>query len=230
MKKNYILALLLGTIFLTGCQDTLTDSSTGYLYLSDVTVQIEDKELLPTRGLMEDLSLTLELWQGETLQKTLTEEDLQNKLKISTGAYTLKAYSSNYLTYGDWTNDDKGEPVYYTEVPFVIEADKTNVVKVELGMITFGVRLELPEGFSDYFPQHAFTATVGNRTVALDQCETAYFPYTEDALIEYTLEATNTDGEEMSAKKSYSAGLKPNTLYIVTYDFGTKSVVSLSTL
>ena len=68
MKKNYILALLLGTIFLTGCQDTLTDSDTGYLYLSDVTVQIEDKELLPTRGLMEDLSLTLERWQGETLQ------------------------------------------------------------------------------------------------------------------------------------------------------------------
>ena len=87
MKKNYILALLLGTIFLTGCQDTLTDSDTGYLYLSDVTVQIEDKELLPTRGLMEDLSLTLELWQGETLQQTLTEEDLQNKIKISTGAY-----------------------------------------------------------------------------------------------------------------------------------------------
>ena len=37
-------------------------------------------------------------------------------------------------------NDEKGEPVYYTEVPFVVKLGETTGLKVKVTTITFAVK------------------------------------------------------------------------------------------
>ena len=129
------------------------------------------------------------------------------------------------------TNEEKGSAVYYGKTSFEIKANNMTYVNMEVPMINFGVSLSLPEGFTTVFPQYAFSVTVGKRTVSLKDGETAYFPYSEGGLsVSYTLSATNTDGEDNDKEGNNSSWegkstIQPNTVYVITYDYGTKSLV-----
>ena len=141
--------------------------------------------------------------------------------------YRLVAYSSNYHTGMNWADEEKGEPLFYGEFPFVVESGKTTLVNANVPMINFGVRLALPENFAELFPTSTFTVTSG-RNVTLADGEIAYFPYSERITFTYTLDVTNTDGEPQTDEGIYGAEegktISAGTVYTVIYTMETRSL------
>ena len=217
MKHN-ILYLFIAISCLASCQQEEPVAASDYGYL-DLSVQSDGIDVVMTRTEEEDAPLTVELWKGETMQQELTDAEMQDKIRLEVGDnYKIVAYTASYKTSGSWTDTDKGEAVYYAEFPFAVEAGRTTRVDEEVPMINLGVKLVLPEGFETLFPTYAFTARVGERTVALRNGETAYFPYDEQTTaFGYALEATNADGESQTDSGSYETGMAPGTVYTVTY-------------
>ena len=230
--KQTIFHLLLTLVLLCSCQQEElpgTDAGYGYLAIADVSVQTVNVNTIRTRSVADDLSLRGEIWQDGKKVKELSQEELSQTIRQKTGDFILKIFSQSYTEYAGWTNADLGEPVYYAEQPFTITEGETNTVAVKLPMINFGVNLSLPKGFDTWFKTYAFTAQVGERTVALQAGQTAYFPHAEGIALAYTLEATNTDDETSRETGTYGGAdtgetLQPNTLYTVTYDFQTNQL------
>ena len=230
--KRTILHLLLSLVLLCACQQEEmpgTDTGYGYLAIANVSVQAVSVNTIHTRSVADDLALRGEIWQDGKKVRELSQEELSQTIRQKAGDFTLKIFSQSYTEYESWTNEDPGEPVYYAEQPFTITEGGTNTVTVELGMINFGVRLSLPEGFDTWFTAYTFTAGTGEREVTLKEGETAYFPCTEGTALAYTLEATNTDDETMQETGTYGGAeaadaLQPNTLYTITYDFQTSQL------
>ena len=118
------------------------------------------------------------------------------------------------------------------EEEITIEEGKVNAVTLEVPMKTFGIRLELPDGFEDYFSDPTFTVTYGDKegTITADG-GTYHFLYdSEVSAVSYTLSATNADGEPLSqegSSASWPAEKKPleaGKIYVITYDYATKSL------
>ena len=224
-----ILYLFLGIFLLASChQEDLSDAETGYGYLSISELSVATTQVHVVSSRADEEPLTIEILKdGETVQ-TLTETELANKIKLEAGTgYSLKVYSSDYGKESEWTNEDKGTPVYYAEKEFEILTDRTTEVKVEVPMTNFGVSFQFPEEYKGAFSSCTLSVKVGGRIVALQSGETAYFPYTEETF-SYTLTATNKDGEPLTDTGSYGEEAdKPiasGTIYTVSYEMETQSL------
>lgn len=225
--KHTLLYFVFGIFLLAACQqeETPETKAYGYLSISDIDVQSVNESIVTTRSGEEPL--TVEIWQDGSLLQTL--DDTADKVRLETGSYTLKAYSSSYETSSSWTNSEKGEPVYYAEQTFAVEADQTTSVEVSVPMINFGVTFRLPEEYVSNFPSYTFTATVGGRSIRLQEGETAYFSYAEGTTFDYTLNATNSDSESFTQSGSYGGAdsgetVAAGTLYVVTYNIETQNL------
>ena len=227
MNRN-ILYLIFGLFLLASCQqEELPDTGTGYLSIADLSVEAPQVNVVSSRADEEPLTIEI-LKDGETVQ-TLTETELANKIELEAGTgYSLKVYSSDYGKESEWTNEDKGTPVYYAEKEFEILTDRTTEVKVEVPMTNFGVSFQFPEEYKEVFPSCTLSVTVGGRIVALQSGETAYFPYQAGTKFSYTLTATNKDGEPLTDTGSYGEEAdKPiasGTIYTVSYEMETQSL------
>ena len=217
------------TLFLlAACQQEELPSGDGigYLSLEDITVQAAN--VVTSRAVDEDLYVKI---SSNEVNHSYNPGATPSKIDLNAGTYTLKAYNAAYTEYQNWTSEDKGSAVYCLETSFTIEAGKVNYFKAEVPMINFGVRLKLPEGFNTAFPKNSFSVTVGNRTVSLNDGETAYFPHSE-SVISYTLSVTNTEAEENKKSGSNSewenATIQPGTVYVITYDYATESLSLLA--
>ena len=217
------------TLFLlAACQQEELPSGdgVGYLSLEDITVQTAN--VVTTRAVDEDLYVKIDNNEPYSPGNVPT-----GRIDLQPGSHTLKVYNEAYEQYENWTNEDKGEAVYSLTTTFEVEAGKVNYFKAEVPMINFGVRLELPEGFDTAFPKNSFSVT-GNRTVSLKDGETAYFPYSEDVSVSYKLSATNTDGDpentDNGSSRDWGANstIQPGTVYVITYDYATKSLSLLA--
>lgn len=225
-----ILYIILGIFLLASChQEDLSDAGTGYGYLSVSELSVATTQVHVVSSRADEEPLTVEILKdGETV-KNLTETELANKIELEAGTgYSLKVYSSDYGKESEWTNEDKGTPVYYAEQEFEILTDRTTEVKVEVPMTNFGVSFLFPEEYKEVFPSCTLSVKVGGRTVALQSGETAYFPYTEETIFSYTLTATNKDGEPLTDTGSYGEEAdKPiasGTIYTVSYEMETQSL------
>ena len=177
----------------------------------------------------DDIIWTVELWKGSEMLRTLSTEEIQNKIELDAADdYMLKVYSPNYGVEKGWTNDEKGEPVYYTEVPFVVKQGETTGLKVQVPTITFAVSLNLSEVIGDWLQEYDFTVTAGDRTVALDNGDIAYFLYSEDVSFSYQLTLTNSDSETNTLNgdwgKDEGEVINTNTIYTVVYNWDTHSL------
>lgn len=227
MKKN-ILYILLGTFLLASCQQEEAPSASGEGYFSLAGIEIQTSAVTEVKSRAVDESLTVDLYQGDTKIRTLTTEELENTIKLEAAAdYSLKVYSENYGIDTNWTNDQKGEPIYYKEQPFEVKEGEVTSVKVQVPMINFAVKLSMPE-LQDWISSYTFTVTSGVRKVALQSGETAYFPYSENAFFNYTLQLTNIDNEEFTLSGEYGDDgnelLAFNTCYVITYLVETESL------
>lgn len=230
MMKRTMLYLILGIFLLASCQqEELLDAGTGYGYLSVSELSVAETQVHVVSSRAEEEPLTIEILKdGENVQ-TLSEADLANKIKLAAGTgYSLKVYSSDYGKDSEWTDEDKGTPVYYAEKEFEILTDQTTQVKVEVQMINFGVSFQFPEEYESAFPSCTLSVKVDERTVALQSGETAYFPYTEGVTFSYALTATNTDNEPQTDTGSYGEGaeqtIASGTIYTVSYEMETQSL------
>lgn len=227
MKKN-IIYILLGIFLLASCQqENEIPSGTGYLSVEGIELHSQVVKEVVSRAV--DESLTVDLYKGGQLVRTLTPEEMQNKIELEPAIdYMLKVYSTNYGNEFTWSNETKGEPVYYKEETFVVEDGKTTSLKMQVPMITFAVCLDLSEIAGDWLKDYNFTVTSGTRNVSLRDKEIAYFPYSEGASFSYQLKIMNTDSEENERSGEWGRNedetLNMNTLYTISYNWETQSL------
>lgn len=213
---------------LVGCQQKEVISGVGYISVSGIEIQSKTITEVASRA-TDDITWTVELWKGSEMLRTLSTEEMQNKIELDAADdYMLKVYSPNYGVEKGWTNDEKGEPVYYTEVPFVVKQGETTGLKVQVPMITFAVSLNLSEVIGDWLQEYDFTVTAGDRTVALDNGDIVYFPYSEGVSFSYQLTLTNSDSETNTLNgdwgKDEGEVINTNTIYTVVYNWDTHSL------
>ncbi len=226
MKKN-VLYSLLGISLLSSCQQEDTPFTSGEGYLSLTGIEIQNQAVTEVKSRAVDESWIVKLYKGGELKSTLTVEELENTIKLEAATdYSLKVYSENYESDAEWTNEEKGEPIYYKEQPFEVKGGEITPVKVQVPMVNFAVKLSMPA--LDWISDYTFIVTSGERKVTLLDGETAYFPYSESASFSYTLQLTNTDNEEFTLSGEYGAdenkSLAFNTCYVVTYQMATQSL------
>ena len=229
MKRN-LLYLLLGIFLLASCQqEEMLNAETGYGYLSVSELSVATTQVHVVSSRADEEPLTIEILKDEETVQTLTETELANKIELEAGTgYSLKVYSSDYGKESEWTNEDKGTPVYYAEKEFEILTDRTTEVKVEVPMTNFGVSFQFPEEYKEIFPSCTLSVKVRGRTVALQSGETAYFPYQAGTTFSYTLTATNKDNEPLTDTGSYGEEaeqtIASGTIYTVSYEMETQSL------
>lgn len=228
MKKN-ILYILLGIFLLASCQQE-NEIPLGKGYLSVEGIELQSQMVTEVVSRAVDETLIVELWKGDTKIRVLSAQEMQDKIKLEVADdYYLKVYSENYGSESAWSNETKGEPVYYKEETFVVEDGKTTSLKIQVPMITFAVSLDLSEIMGDWLNDYSFVVTSGTRSVSLRDKEIAYFPYSEGAFFSYQLKIMNTDFEEKEQSgewgKNEDETLNMNTLYTISYNWETQSLV-----
>ena len=224
MKRIWLYTICLGLVGLFACQqeDLPSVGDTGFLSLENMTVEVANTESISTRVVDDDLYV--EIWdEAGTSQVGETYEpgNIPAKIELDPGNYILKAYNAAF----NEQSIDKGAAIYYIDnKSFTIEAGKVNYLSVEVPMINIGVRLALPEGFSDWFKTYSFNVSDdGNRSVSIANGETAYFTIDQD--ISYTLSVTNNDDEQMTDSKAITKDqIAAGTIYVITYDYATKAL------
>ena len=218
MKRIWLYTICLGLVGLFACQqeDLPSVGETGFLSLENMTVEMANTESISTRAEENELYVEISS-QDVTPEVTLkyNPDSIPSKIELGAGRYALKIYNDTTLL-------DK-IPVYYKDTIFEIEAGKVNYLSVEVPMTNIGVRLALPEGFSNWFKTFSFTISDGNRSVSIANGETAYFSIDQD--ISYTLSATNTDNEQKTDSKTIKKDqIAAGTIYVITYDYATKAL------
>ena len=216
--------LYIATLFLlTACQQEELPQGAqalGYLSLSAVEVEAGDVQLISTRASeTDDLMVTLTPTNGDG---KLTECPCSETISCQPGTYTLEIYNQAYKD-----KADAAQYYYKCTEPVVITEGETETVEAKVSMINFGVQLQLPEGFTNWFKDD-YTFTVNGKN--LKDGETVYFDYSSDAKIEYTLTATNKDDEPFSEKGSNiddcweGKTIASGTIYVITYELATRSL------
>lgn len=219
MKRIWLYTICLGLVGLFACQqeDLPSVGETGFLSLENMTVEVANTESISTRAVDNDLYVEISS-QDVTPEVTLKYnpgDNIPSKIELGAGRYALKIYNDTTLL-------DK-TPVFYKDTIFDIEAGKVNYLSVEVPMINIGVRLALPEGFSNWFTTYSFTISDGNRSVSIANGETAYFTIDQD--ISYTLSVTNNDDEQKTDSKAITKDqIAAGTIYVITYDYATKAL------
>jgi hypothetical protein len=227
MKRN-ILYILCGIFLLVGCQQKEVISGVGYISVSGIEIQSKTITEVASRA-TDDITWTVELWKGSEMLRTLSAGEMQDKIELDAAEdYMLKVYTPNYGVEKSWTNAEKGEPVYYAEVPFVVNQGETTGLKVQVPMITFAVSLDLSKVIGGWLQDYSFTVTSGERVVSLTDGETAYFPYSEGVSFGYELSVTNSDSEVNVLKGEWGVEAEEpvniNTVYTVVYNWDTQSL------
>ena len=212
---KHTLLYIATTLLLASCGQEelpLGAQALGYLSLSAVEVEAGDVQLISTRAeSTDDLIVALTDESGKT-----TEYDYSETISCQPGTYTLEIYNKAY-------KDKADAAQYYYEhtESVVITEGATEPVEAKVSMINFGVRLQLPDEFKDWFEDYTFT--VNGKT--LKNGETVYFDYSDDAKITYTLTATNTDNEPVeTGEKTYNEAVAQGTIYVITYELETQSL------
>ena len=221
MKRIWLYTICLGLVGLFACQqeDLPSVGETGFLSLENMTVEVANTESISTRAVDNDLYVEISS-QDVTPEVTLKYnpgDKIPSKIELGAGRYALKIYNDTTLL-------DK-IPVFYKDTIFEIEAGKVNYLSVEVPMINIGVRLALPEGFSNWFKTYTFNVSDGdgNRSVSIANGEPAYFSI--DQNISYTLSVTNNDGEQKTDSKAIKKDqIAAGTIYVITYDYATKAL------
>ena len=173
---KHTLLYIATTLLLASCGQEelpLGEQALGYLSLSAVEVEASDVQLISTRAAeTDDLIVALTPEDGTTKEYKYAET-----ISCPPGTYTLEIYNKAYK--------DKADAAQYyyehTESVVITEGETNDDIEpISVPMINFGVQLQLPEGFDEWFP--AYTFTVNDKP--LEDGATVYFDYSSDAKIE----------------------------------------------
>lgn len=218
-----LLYLLLFLFTLASCQQEETIQGEGYLSLSAVTVQsaqiislsrvAEDEESFGFRILKDGAVYENHEYAPGT--------DIPTSFKLPVGNYEVEAYNAAYSA------NESTKAMYYVKDSFTIETGQLCKKELSASLYNFGMTLSLPASFNDFFSDYTFKVTVGDRTVTLENEETAYFAFTEGVTVSYTLSATNNDKEENHEEGTLEQKVSRGTVYRVTYQMAGTSLSSV---
>lgn len=220
---KHTISILIIFLFVSCQQTDIMPEEKGILCLSPTRVINPEVACVFTRAVNPALAVEIEKEDGTAVIKYAAgATEVSKKIELEAGRYRLKAYSPNYGTV--WDNTEKGEPVYYKEQPFSIEAEKVRYLTVDVPMTGIGVTLMLPENFDTWFRSYTFYAGIGERNVELKDGESAWFTLLPDGESElhYSLAVVNMDGEHMD--RTGTCQVTENRLYEVTYSLATRSL------
>lgn len=137
-------------------------------------------------------------------------------IDLPVGMYTLRAYTDNQSSWAE-ANNGLGEACFMGETSVQIKEDNTVYCRYKVPMTNYGVCLTLPERFALLFPSYVFTVRSGDRTVLLEDGQTAYFSV--DNGFAYNLMTTNTDGDEHQTAEVTVSDQEAGKIYNVRYDY-----------
>lgn len=208
-KLSYILFFFL----LMGCHSTeIRDSeSGGYLLIEGVLLKV-DAEIIPlTRAV--DAGLQIQIWQNGALlpgQDYAPGTDFSKRIVLPAGeGYQIKAFTPDQAE----AAADTGHPVYNVESGAfsVVEADITTISLVA-PQINVGVGIQCETSFLENFTDISVTITSeSGRSVVISGSEDPalrYFNMPASGKLQYTVKATNADGEPMEQISELEVGTK----------------------
>ena len=209
------------SLFACQQEELPSNNNIGYLSLENISIQSANVETITTRAVDTDLYVEI---SGNGSTTTYDPGKTPSKIELKADNYTLKAYNAAYKAKDTLSSAHKGEAIYYIDSQsFTIEEGKVNYLSVEVPMTNIGVRLALPEGFSNWFNTYSFNVSAGNRSVSITNGETVYFNTGQD--ISYTLSAQNNDSEQKTDSKTITKDqIAAGTIYVITYNYATQSL------
>lgn len=215
-KKTYIAFVV--AFVLAACQnDEIPKGGTGFLSIGDVKMVSFAKSMLKTRSVDNDLSIEILNAQGREVVHYTAGNTIPEKIALTPGNYTLKAYTPNANTWKT-DNEGRGSILSYGEIGFAIESDWVTYVNYEVPIYNYGVQMILPQEFEDYFPEYHFVVSSGGRSPEIDETQTAYFA-PEDGGFSFTLTMTNTDGETYTTDRNTYKNVAAGKIYKVIFDY-----------
>lgn len=219
MKTTITYLCALCMTFLSACSDdndSPLSGTEGILDLSGIQARPAAEVSVHTRAIDEQLKVDI-YDAGGTLLHSFEPGESNRRLQMEVGQYRLEAYTLNYHT--EYAPTEKGAPKYYGEQAFSIEADKVNVVTLNVPMTNMAVSYTLPQDFDTWFDTYTFTLSdeAGTRSIQPAPGEVWYYDATA-ASLSYKLEATNTDGEPFASQGTITPTVA-GTHYTVEYTF-----------
>ena len=174
MKQILLYTLIIFSLVSCQQEDAPLTVGKGYLSLASLEIGTGTVSSISTRAVSPDIAIEILKADGTPVIKyDAGAAEASGKIELEAGNYILKAYSPNHNT--SYDNNEKGEPKYYKEQTFTIEPEKVSYLNVKVPMINFGVSLVLPQDILDtWFNSYTFTITLGDRTLTLQNSETAY--------------------------------------------------------
>lgn len=221
----YILSLL---FMATSCS---TDSNQtagvgkGMLALQEVAVMNPNQEAIG-RGIDNDLAIQVLKADNTPVagMSYAAGSEIPSKLNLDAGNYKLYAYTENQTSWRS-ENNGLGTAVFALTEPFTIEEDWVTYLNLKVPMTNYGVSIQMPNNFNDWFSDYTLTVKEGNRSVPIKGNETAYF---DNESLQLVLSAKNVDGEQYELPARTISNLEAGRLYTITYSFGVISEGSIS--
>lgn len=205
-------------LLLFACQnDEMLREDIGFLSIGDVEMAAVAESMLKTRSVDNDLSIEIQNAQGGNVVQYTAGTAIPEKIVLTPGNYTLKAYTPNANTWKT-DNEGRGSVLSYGEIDFTIESDWVTYVNYEVPIYNYGVQLILPQEFEDYFPEYHFVVSSGGRSPEIDETQTAYFA-PEDGGFSFTLTMTNYDGETFTTNRYTYKNVTAGKIYKVKFDY-----------
>ena len=223
---KHTLLYIATTLLLAACQQEelpLGKQALGYLYLSEVSMEASDVQLISTRA-EEDEPLIVELLQFNDTTYTKIYTDGMT-LSCAPGSYTLQIRSESYGT------DESAAKYYYSHGPVEVKEGETTPIEkpIKVPMINFGVTFSWPEDLKG-FTEIKFKVEYNSISKEIQTGETAYFDISDKETISYTLSAKNEDEDEDPVATNGLYGdeenetLKAGTIYTVSYKLETQTL------
>lgn len=208
----YIAAL----IMLASCRQEelpLSEKALGYLSIDGLSVKVENLDYISTRAVEPEFYVKIE-GNGQTL--SFEPGKVPSEIPLEAGSYTVSVY--NYEKY------QAGEPLYSTKETVVIVENQINHISIQVPLQNVGVRLELPDNFTDYF-DYTFSVSQGSSSEPLQDNGTYYFESATDGDIIYSMTVTNKDEEMRPAEMGTISNPQNGNIYVITYNYATKSLM-----
>lgn len=224
---KHILSYLLAIYILASCtQDNLPKTS-GYGRLSVSPINISTEVELETKAANRavDSRLQVDILQGSTIIRTYEagSEALNSPIVLPVGHYTLIAHSPDM---NEAANNVTGSATYSISRDFQIEADMvTTVDNLVAPQANIGISLQYQDDlFSTAFSSVTctlYSPSTGRRVEITDinNKDFIYFNIPADGILQYSFNATNTDGEVFhSGIKNITATEAKNYLLLIAFD------------
>lgn len=197
--KHTILYILTAAL-LSACtaEESMPQGGKGFLALAPIQIETQTEAVPLKRSI--DSRLQVDIYQGSTIVRTYEAgaAELGDLISLPAGSYTLTAHTPNTAEAAD---NEQGSPIYSVSRTFDIIVNQTTpVTGLAATQVNAGIRVEYTDDlFTTAFTSLTCTLTSpSGRNVAIEGTDNralTYFNLPSTGTVEYTIHATNTDGE-----------------------------------